>query len=169
MLIGLIVLTISFFLDGTVSNYLPFAYDQLYLLKTMFTIISLIVIFPYFNHNDKKYYQVAILFGLLYDVVYTNSFPLNTILFLLLALFIKKINEMVAYHYFNVLITTFTTIVFADLINVMVLNIINYTNINLYAFLYKIGNSLLINLIYISIIYIILEFVSHKYKIKRLN
>jgi len=169
MKIYIIVLVISFIFDGLISNFLPYQINQINFLKPMFTISSLILIYPYFNKNDIKFYKVGTICGLFYDIVYTNTFPLNTLLFFILSIFIKMINNILSNNFINIIIMTIFTITVFEFLNYSILNIINYAHITIYEMFYKVANSLLLNVIYVLLGNFILNNISKKYKIKRID
>lgn len=67
----------SFLLDGILSKYL---------IKTIFapmlTIVSLVIIYPYFNNNNYRYLKYNAIIGLLYDIVYMDTIFYNFSFFL---------------------------------------------------------------------------------------
>ena len=60
------------------SIYFPSNLVNPSILSCLYTLITLIIIYPYF-YNEKKYYILLIIFGLLIDIVYSNTFLFNTI------------------------------------------------------------------------------------------
>ncbi len=169
MKLGIIILWISFLLDGLVSHFIPYQISNISLFRPMFTITSLILIYPYFNKEDDNFYRAVTLCGFCYDIVYTNSLPLNTLLFFMLAIIVKIMNNILANNIINVIIMTIITITIFDLSNFFILNIIDYTNISFYDVSYKILNSLFFNIIYVVILFIWLRYISDKYRIKHID
>jgi rod shape-determining protein MreD len=169
MIVGAIVLTISFILDGLLSSFLPFTLHDIWYLKPMLTITSIVLIYPYFNNEKSKFYRLVIIFGFLYDIVYANSFPLNTFIFFLLAITVQLLNSFLSNNNINVMIMTILTIAAFELFNFILLNIIDYISISFNEMLYKIVNSLLINVFYSFIGYAFLNYISDRYNIKRIN
>ena len=82
----------SFLLDGILSNYI----NNLLLTITAITIIS----------STKNYYKTSFLYGLLYDIAYTNTLFINGILFMIIVFITKKIN----YYFTNNIISNTITI-----------------------------------------------------------
>ena len=76
MIILLIYIILSFILDAFTSLYLNFSIETVSIFKTIYSIISLVIIYNYFK-NDKKYLITLIVIGILFDIVYTNTFILN--------------------------------------------------------------------------------------------
>ena len=74
MIISIIYLVLSFILDNFMSNIFPSTLTNISYFTTIYIIISFVIIYPYFN-NEKKYYILLIIFGLLFDILYTGIFP----------------------------------------------------------------------------------------------
>ena len=78
MTVIVIYIIISFFLDGIISNYIGFELVNISCLKTIYSLVALIISYNYFD-NHKKYIYMSIVLGMLFDIVYTNTFMLNVI------------------------------------------------------------------------------------------
>ena len=87
MIISVIYLIISFILDNFMSNIFPSTLNNISYFTTIYIIISFVIIYPYFG-NEKKYYLLIIMFGLLFDILYTGTFVFNLVLFLVLSIVI---------------------------------------------------------------------------------
>ena len=81
MIVAIIYVIISFLLDGIISNIVPFNLVDPSYFKTIYSLISLVIIYNYFD-NKKKYLSILVILGILFDIVYTNTFILNIIVFL---------------------------------------------------------------------------------------
>ena len=86
------LMLISFLLDGILSSI--FYGDSLFL--PLFSIIILVVTYPYMMQSKKKFLIAIGVLGLLYDVVYTNTFFLYVYIFILIGLVI-----MLFYRFFR--------------------------------------------------------------------
>ena len=143
MIISTIILLISFLIDGILSN----------LLKDFicYFFISALIICSIYNKN-KKFHYIIILFGLFYDICYTPSIFLNTLLFLIIFFISNKIldsyNIIKVTYNFIILITLYTILMFIFTIPYNVLNI----NLLINKFL----NSIIINYCYLIFIYLII-------------
>lgn len=74
---------ISFVLEGIFSVLI----DKNSLFVPLFSVASLVLVYPYVP-NKKKFVLYGTITGLLYDLVYTQTLFLNTIVFTILALII---------------------------------------------------------------------------------
>ncbi|MDD4036422.1 MAG: rod shape-determining protein MreD [Bacilli bacterium] len=169
MILIVITIIISFLLEGLVSHFFPFMLNNIGAFYPMFTLISLVLIYPYFNKDNTKFSRVGILAGLFYDMVYTNMFPFNIVSFFIMTLLIRLLNLYLSNNYINALIMCLTVLIGYEFSNFIVLNIIGYTTISFNSFFYKLYNSILINLLYVIIGYYLLTRISKKYNIRRID
>ena len=91
MIIIIPYIIISFLLDCLISNYVSINIVSPSYLRTIYTIISIVITYHYFD-NSKKYLIILIILGFLFDIVYTNTFPLNIVIFLVLYLLLKQMD-----------------------------------------------------------------------------
>lgn len=153
----------SFFIDGLLSYYIPL--NSLFL--PLFTIVSLIIIYPYFNNNNYRYFKFLFLIGILYDITYANTIFFNSFIFLILGFIIGLLNYLMANNvYTNILITIISimTYRFLTFLSVFLFKNSHYTFINLFESIYR---SLILNIIYCVVIYSITEYYSNKKRIMR--
>ena len=80
MILSIILLVISFLFQGIMSNFLGYILGNISIFSTIYVLITLMLIYPYFE-NKKKYFLVLVIFGWLVDVVYSNTFLLHISLF----------------------------------------------------------------------------------------
>ena len=116
----------------------------------LFSLVSLI-----FLKKDKNYYIKCFFIGVLYDLVFTNLFIINGIIYLFIGLIIKKFNN---FNINNIIIGIIIIILY-QLILFILFNISKYQIYSLEEFIYILPRYFIINIIYILIINIF----KHKY------
>lgn len=166
MILGLITLIISFYLEGIVSNFIGINTN---LFSPLFTVVSLIIVYPYFYNKEDKYLMYLFLLGLLYDLAYTNTLGLNAIVFVLLGLFIKKINTYISSNIVNNVFKGLIIIIIYRLITYILLLFIGYIEVNFNLFIKSITSSLILNIIYLILINIVTNYISKKKHIVRID
>ena len=73
MIISSIIIIASLILDGLLSNFLPFMVGNLSIFTPLFTVVSIIIIYPFFRKREKNKYLITLaMTGLIYDLLYTN-------------------------------------------------------------------------------------------------
>ena len=168
-MIGYIIVGISLMLDGILTNFLPYNVSNLSLFTPLTTLVSLIIIYPLYYHRNRDYYIMAFILGIIYDLFYTNLLFLNGFLFLLMALLYLKLHREIGESVIRILINILLCIVIYELLTASVILVFNLVPITFSKVLYKIGHSLLLNLIYGEILYLILKLVPKKYYKSHIN
>ena len=95
----IIILVISFLLEGVISNFVPVNG----FLAPLFTLTALIIIYPLFDESFE-YYKYAFITGLAYDLFYTDTIVFHAIIFTFMAFLITRLNLVLSDNYVNVLI-----------------------------------------------------------------
>lgn len=161
----IIVLIISFILDSLISNYIPLNS----LLSPLLTIMALIIIYPYCNGDKKKYYLACFITGVFYDLIYTNTIVIHGFLFVMIAFIITKLNLILSNNYLNVMIMAVVCIIAYRTSCYILLLMTNNVDGNLLSLIKSIYSSLILNLIYVALAYIITDKISYKLKIHKSN
>ncbi len=163
MIIFIIVL--SLFLESILSSLIPL--NSFF--TPLFSVVSLILIYPYFANDDKSYLKTCALIGLIYDIVFTNTLFFNMITFTLIGLIIKLINVVLSNNFINVMFMTLINITLYLLITYLILIIIGYKTFNLKYLTITISKTLILNILYSLIVYIITDKISKKHKILKID
>lgn len=120
----------------------------------LFTLLSLIFIYPYFKKEKYKYYIFSSITGFIYDLFFTNFFVLNVLLFFICAFILYYIFNKFEYNFKTILFTSIFTIFLYNFLVFFILNFFMYTNYSLLEFSYILKYFLPLNLLYICIIYL---------------
>ena len=67
-MIPILILVISFIIDGILTNFLP--YIELSLFMPLLTLISIFIIYPFYKKSETKYFLIVIIVGIIYDLFY---------------------------------------------------------------------------------------------------
>ena len=161
-----IITILSFLLEGIVSNIVGIT--SLWLVP-LFSIVSLIIIYPYFNHEEGNYLKVCFAVGLFYDLVYTDTLIVNACIFLLIGLFIRWLNFSMSNHAISVLFMTFLTILVYRILMYLILIVVGFLPFNFQTLVISVTSSLFLNLFYAEILYLCTDFISKKYKIRKID
>lgn len=156
MIILLIYIILSFILDAFTSLYLNFSIETVSIFKTIYSIISLVIIYNYFK-NDKKYLIILIVIGILFDIVYTNTFILNIILFIIIYLFIRYMDYIMPNNIFTINLKSITSVIIYYILTYLIMLLSNYNIYPISLLLKIITHSLLMTIIYTTISYLILK------------
>lgn len=129
---------ISLILDGVFSRFF----------YPLFTLISLI-----FIYKKENRYLITLISGFIYDLVYTDTLFLNTLIFMLILLLIEFIFKCIRFNLVNVILVSILVIIIYRTSIYFILCIINYIEFNIIDLFYGIIYSL-INVIFTIIIYL---------------
>lgn len=168
-MIGYIIIGISLIIDGVLTNFLPYSVSALSLFTPLTTLVSLIIVYPFYYHRDKEYYILAFILGIIYDLFYTNLLFLNGFLFLLIALLYVKLYKEIGDGVIRILISILLCIVIYELLTAGIILIFNLVPLTFSKVLYKIDHSLLLNLIYGEILFLITKLLPKKYYKAHIN
>lgn len=160
----IIVLILSFILESKLSLYLNGTY-----FSVLLVVSTLSLIYPFYYKNEKKYFITVFITGFLYDIIFTNTFLFNAIIFLILGIIIKKISIYLMNNIFGTIIMNILVIITFLLLSYIGLLIGNYHELNFLIFTKILSKNIIANVIYSGILYLILDRISVKYKILKVN
>lgn len=168
-MLPIIIVLISLLLDGFLTNILPYTVENLSLLTPSLTLISLLLIYPFFRKKEMKYTILILITGIIYDLLYTNLLFFNAILFYIVIKVMQYIYKKYEINYFTIIINTIIAITTYEVLQVIIISIYNLYPITLYSLVYKIKSSLLLNIIYAELIYFIISIIPRKYRKININ
>ena len=151
-MINMLILIFSFILDGILTNFLPFMENKLSLFTPLLTLVSFIIIYPFYRKEENNYFITLFITGIVYDMFYTNLLFFNGVLFVVIGFIISKIHKYIATNTLNIIIETILIITIYELITALCLFTYNVVPITIPEIVYKVTHSLLINIIYVLII-----------------
>ena len=163
-MIPIIVLIISILLDGIITNFLPFLVNDLSIFTPLLTVVSIFIIYPFYRKHEKKYFIILFILGIIYDLLYTNLLFFNGILFLGIGLLSKYLYKNYEVTPLRLIIYTIIIIVSYESLTGLILFMFRVVPVTFYKVWYKIIHSLLLNIIYIEIVYLIINLIPEKYK-----
>lgn len=163
-MIPTIILIISFILDGLLTNFLPYLVNDLSLFTPLLTLVSIFMIYPFYKKKETKYFNILFILGILYDLFYTNLLFFNSILFIIIGIITKYIYKNFEINYLKLIIYIILIITIYETLTGIIILIFDLVPITLERLIYKITHSILLNVIYSEIIYLIIKKLPKKYK-----
>lgn len=107
--------------------------------------------------------------GIIYDLLYTNLLFLNSLLFIIIALITKTIYKNFEIDFLKLIIYIIIIITMYETIYAGILFLYRIVPITLTKLIYKITHTLILNIIYIEILYFIIKHLPKKYKKLSIN
>ena len=166
-MIPIIIMIISFVLDGILSNFLP--YINLSLFTPLLTVTSIFLIYPFYKKKEFNFFIIITILGILYDLFYTNLLFFNALLFLLIGYFTKTIYKNLDISILKIIIYIIGLIIIYETSTALIIYVFNLTPVTINKVIYKISHSLILNVIYTEIIYLIIKLIPTKYKKININ
>lgn len=148
----LIIIIVSFLLEGIVSNFVPMNS----FLVPLFTLTALIMIYPLFD-EAALYYKYTFITGLAYDLLYTDTILFHAIIFCFMAFLITKLNLVLGDNFINTLIIIGVCILVYRVMTYSVLILVGSVDFNISDLIFSVLRSLIINLIYSLILFLIIK------------
>lgn len=164
MSIAFVILVCSFFLDGILSNFLPYMVGDLSLFTPMLTIVSLVIVYPFFTKKLRYYFCSCFIVGICYDFMYTNLLFYNAILFTIIGAIVLLLYKYICPNWFSILLFVIIVIGAYECMNAIIISLFQLVPMTFYRLLYKFSHSLLLNLCYAEILYFIIWLLPSKYK-----
>ena len=148
-----IIAIICIILDYLIAFFIPNYFNNLNLFYPMLTLTF--IIYLYKKINNKKYYKIVITSGIIYDLLFSYLFLFNTLVFILFAKIMIKIDKLIRYNIVVSIVMLILFIFLYDLILFGLVYISSYNSVTFNDLIYKFYNSLLLNIIFYVILTII--------------
>ena len=168
-MIAIIIMICSLFLDGLLTNYLPFLVNDLSYFTPMLTIVSIFICYPFFRKSEVKYYIILFVLGVFYDLLYTNLLFFNGCLFVIIGYISYLIQRNFGLGYLKIILYSIVVVSSYEIICGGILFIYNMVPITIGMVAYKIVHSLVLNIIYLELLYFIIKLLPKKFKNINLN
>jgi len=158
-MIYIIILICSFLLDGLFTLVIPIFSSHV---LPLFVVVSLTLIYPYLRKRDFLFEKYAIVVGLSYDLIYTNTICMYAIIFYLLSYVLAVCYRYSNINFFSQLLIVGLIIIIYRISIFLLLVLINYLPFDLLLLLEIISKSLIGNLIYAVVLYLLLKLLRGK-------
>lgn len=168
MIISIIYLVLSFILDNFMSNIFPSTLSMVSFFTTIYIIISFVIIYPYFS-NEKKYYILLIVFGILFDILYTSTFVINMVLFFVLGIVIKILNNVFPNNIITTNLISVIVISFYHIISFIILVLFGNIDYEITLLFNIIIRSVIMTIIYTSISYYVMKFIYNRFNVRHIK
>ncbi len=147
---------ISFFLDTLLSLSINSAYQNINIFFPLIFVSSIPI--SYILIKSKKLFFITyIIFGILFDFLYSDIIFINLYYYLLTGLFCYIFYSNHKITYLNITLISILSFILYDVYIFLILILIGYSNFNISSFFYKISHSVIINISYIIISILILK------------
>jgi len=157
------VLIFSFLLEGAFTNLV--SRDSLFI--PLFFLMSLSILYPYFNNKKFNFIVCCLACGLIYDIVFSDSVFINTLNFSVVGCLIIFIYTYINYNMFSMSIINLIVIIIYRTISYMLLFMFSFVSFDGDSLMNGISNSIISNIIYGIILFMVISFIAKVFKIKK--
>ena len=165
-MIYFIVVFISFILEGLITNL--FSINTLFF-QNCFTLISLLVLYPYFYHKTKTFYATAFIAGILLDITYMNTVFLYGLIFLALAFLIQYLYVYISSHALNLVFLIMLLVIAYRTITYFILIVIGVQKFSFLVYANSITSSIVLNIGYGLLLYWLMEVLKKKLNLTKID
>lgn len=168
MIIVSIYLVLCLILEGISSLYISYSLINPSIFMTLYVIVGLVVIYPYFI-NKKKYMYLVIIFGILFDVIYTNTILINLVIFILIYLFNRLLDEILPNNIFVINIKSYLAVILYYTLTYIIMVLTNYASYPV-SMLFRIYYSnIIMSVIYTTLSYIVIGILTNKFNVREIK
>ena len=166
---SIILLIISFLLQGILSNFLAYTSGAISIFSTIYVLITLLLLYPYFENNKKKFLILLVIFGGLTDLVYCNTFLLNISIFYMIYKFSNIFHFFLPYNLFTINFSNLLSIFLYHILTFLLLSLLKYDNYTFLMLTKILASSIIMTIIYTTISYLFIKLIREKKELKEIK
>ena len=163
MITGIIIIIISLLLDGLLTNFFPYV-GSLSIFTPLLTVVAISIVYPLFRKKENKYLLTLFIVGIIYDLLYTNLYFIDGVLFFIIGLISIKLYKYLEIDNIKILLLSLIVIVVYEVLLFLIIFVFRITDVTLFRLIYKISHTILLNILYGEILYIIITLLPNNYK-----
>ena len=168
MILIIIYTIISFLLDALISNYTNINIIDPSYFRTIYSVVSIVIIISYFD-NKTKYLYLLITLGIFFDIVYTNTFLLNIFIFMIIYFVINFIDIYIPNNLFTINLKSLIAISIYHIVSYIILLLVHYNNYSLRLLFIILTRSIIMTIIYTTISYLVIKKLYYKFYLKKIK
>lgn len=151
----ILIIIFSLFLDFLLSNINYSLLSYFYPMITITTIVYLSNL--YTNPNRSNYYLLVFLTSIIYDSIFVGNLLITVSSFMIVAILNMFLKRHLRGNLFNNILMLILSIILYEVFILLLLFVVGYKSFEFSMLLYKITHSLLLNTIYIVIMFLVLK------------
>ncbi len=151
----ILIIIFSLFLDFLLSNINYSLFSYFYPMITITTIVYLSNF--YTNSNRSNYYLLVFLTSIIYDSIFVGNLLITISSFMAVAILNMFLKRHLRSNLFNNILMLILSIILYEVFILLLLFVVGYKSFEFSMLLYKITHSLLLNTIYIVIMFLVLK------------
>ena len=151
----ILIIIFSLFLDFLLSNINYSLLSYFYPMLTITIIVYLSNL--YTNPNRSNYYLLVFLTSIIYDSIFVGNLLITVSSFMIVAILNMFLKRHLRSNLFNNILMLILSIILYEVFILLLLFVVGYKSLEFSMLLYKITHSLLLNTIYIVIMFLVLK------------
>ena len=151
----ILIIIFSLFLDFLLSNINYSLLSYFYPMLTITTIVYLSNL--YTNPNRSNHYLLVFLTSIIYDSIFVGNLLITVSSFMIVAILNMFLKRHLRSNLFNNILMLILSIILYEVFILLLLFVVGYKSFEFSMLLYKITHSLLLNTIYIVIMFLVLK------------
>ena len=151
----ILIIIFSLFLDFLLSNINYSLLSYFYPMLTITIIVYLSNL--YTNPNRSNYYLLVFLTSIIYDSIFVGNLLITVSSFMIVAILNMFLKRHLRSNLFNNILMLILSIILYEVFILLLLFVVGYKSFEFSMLLYKITHSLLLNTIYIVIMFLVLK------------
>ena len=151
----ILIIIFSLFLDFLLSNINYSLLSYFYPMLTITTIVYLSNL--YTNPNRSNYYLLVFLTSIIYDSIFVGNLLITVSSFMIVDILNMFLKRHLRSNLFNNILMLILSIILYEVFILLLLFVVGYKSFEFSMLLYKITHSLLLNTIYIVIMFLVLK------------
>lgn len=151
----ILIIIFSLLLDFLLSNINYSLLSYFYPMITITTIVYLSNL--YTNPNRSNYYLLVFLTSIIYDSIFVGNLLITVSSFMIVAILNMFLKRHLRSNLFNNILMLVLSIILYEVFILLLLFVVGYKSFEFSMLLYKITHSLLLNTIYIVIMFLVLK------------
>ena len=168
MILSIISLICSCIIQGILSNYLGYTYSELSYFSTIYILVNLLVLKPYFD-NDKKYLLILVIFGFAMGIAYTDAVFLNVFLFLCAYYFGKIFHFFFPYNFLTLNISCLLSVFLYHIITFLFLFLLKSDYYTFDMLFRVVIRSIPMTILYTSFLHFLFNFLFRKFELREIK
>ena len=165
MIISIIYLFVCLVLEMLMSNFFTSTLSDISVFATIYTIIGLVILYPYFNCS-KKYYLLVIMCGVIFDILYASTYMFNLVLFGLVGILVNVLYSLFPENVFMTNLISFISVLIYHVLCYILLSLFSDISYSFIILVNIIVGSIIMTIIYTTISYYVIRFVFNRRGIK---
>lgn len=151
----ILIIIFSLFLDFLLSSI---NYSLLSYFYPMITITTIVYLSNFYtNSNRSNYYLLVFLTSIIYDSIFVGNLLITVSSFMAVAILNMFLKRHLRSNLFNNILMLILSIILYEVFILLLLFVVGYKSFEFGMLLYKITHSLLLNTIYIIIMFLVLK------------